>query len=153
MPHLKKVFDSLKSKTQLVAKLSENAQQKLESGEWHWIFAKDGSGMLPALKDAAEHFAEQIRVGEIVIRPELLNSLISLTQMNNLNALTDKVIFLTDAVERIAAGQYNDRIAMFYGARQMYIEAMSMNDPENRRIVLINAAKSADEANATARAD
>lgn len=146
VPHLKNVFDSLKGKSELIVKLSENAQQKLQSGEWHWVLAKDGSGMLPALKDAAEHFAEQIRVGKITVRPELLNSLIGLTQKNNLDALTDKVIFLTDVIERIAAGQYNDRVAMFYGARQIYIEAMSMNDPENRRIALLNAAKSADDA-------
>lgn len=145
-PHLKKVFDSLKGKTELVVKLSENAREKLESEEWHWVFAKDGSGMLPSLKDAAEHFAEQIRVGQKTVRPDMLNSLIGLTQKNNLDALTEKVIYLTDVVERIAAGQYNDRVAMFYGARQMYIEAMSMDDPENRRIALLNAAKSADDA-------
>jgi hypothetical protein len=148
-PHLKGVFDAFKGKTELVVKLSENAQQKLESGEWHWVLAKDGSGMLPVLKDAAESFAEQVRLGKITIRPELINSLVSLTQKNNLDALTDKVIELTDAVERISAGQYNDRVAMFYGARQMYIEAMSMSDPENRRIALLNAAKSADDAIAT----
>lgn len=146
VPHLKSVFNSLKGKTELVVKLSDEARKKLESGEWHWVFAKDGSGMLPILKDAAEDFAAQIRVGKITVRPDMLNSLISLTQKNNLDALTDKVIYLTDVVERIAAGQYNDRVAMFYSARQMYIEAMSMNDPKNRRIALLNAAKSADDA-------
>lgn len=79
-PHLKKVFDSLKGKTELVVKLSENAREKLESEEWHWVFAKDGSGMLPSLKDAAEHFAEQIRVGQKKVRPDMLNSLIGLTR-------------------------------------------------------------------------
>lgn len=72
-----------------------------------------------------------------------------MTQKNNLDALMQKVMELTGAVERIAAGQYNDRVAMFYGARQLYIEAMSMDDPENRRITLLNAAKSADDAIAT----
>lgn len=145
-PHIKKVFDSLKGKTELVIKLSENAREKLESEEWRWVFAKDGSGMLPSLKDAAEHFAEQIRVGQKTVRPHVLNSLMGLIQKNNLDALTDKVIYLTDIVEQIAAGQYNDRVAMSYGARQLYIEAMSMDDPENRRIALLNAAKTADDA-------
>jgi len=146
VPHLKSVFDSLKGKPELVVKLSEDARNKLESGEWHWVFAKDGSGMLPSLKDAAEHFAGQIRVDHKSVRPDLINSLIGLTQKSNLDALTDKVIYLTDVVERIAAGQYNDRVAMFYGARQQFIEAMSMNDMENRRIALLNTAKSADDA-------
>jgi hypothetical protein len=145
-PHIKKVFDSLKGKTELFVKLSDKAQEKLESKEWHWVLSKDGSGMLPILKDSAEDFAEQIRVGERVIKPDMLNSLIGLTQKKNLDALTDKVIYLTDVVEQISAGQYNDRVAMAYGARQMYIEAMSMDDPENRRIALLNAAKSADDA-------
>ena len=146
VPHLKNTFDSLKGKTELVVKMSEEARKKLESGEWHWVLASDGSGMLPSMKDAAEHFAGQIRVGQKTIHPDVINSLIGLTQKNNLDALTDKVIYLTDIVERISAGQYNDRVAMFYGARQMYIEAMGMNDTDNRRIALLNAAKSANEA-------
>lgn len=149
VPNLKSVFDSIKGNTELVVKLSEDARNKLESGEWHWVLAKDGSGMLPSFKDAVEHFAGQIRVGQKTIRPDMLNSIISLTQKNNLDGLTDKVIYLTDVAERIAAGQYNDRVAMFYSARQLYIEAMSMNDLENRRIALLNAAKSADNAIST----
>ena len=146
MPHLKKAFDSLKGKTELIVKLSEKARKNLECEEWHWVFAKDDSGLLPTLYNSAGHFAEQIRVGYKIIRPDMLNSLLGLIQKSNLDALTDKVIYLTNVVEQIAAGQYNDRVALYYGAKQLYIEAMSMNDPENRRIALLNAAKSADDA-------
>jgi len=147
-PHIKKIFDSLKGKTELVVKLSEEARRKLASKEWHWAMAKDGS-MLPTLKDAANDWAQQIRVDQITVRPDMIDSFIGLMQQDNLADLTQKVIELTEAVDRIAAGQYNDRIAMFYGARQLYIEAMCMTDPENRRIALLNAAKSADDAIAT----
>ena len=148
-PHMKKVLDSLKGKTELFAKLSEEARSKLDNEEWRWLFAKDGSGMLPSLYDeAAGHFAKggQIRVGLKTIRPDMLDSLIGLTQKSNLDALADKVIYLSNIVERIAAGQYNDRIALYYSARQICIEAMSMNNVENRRIALLNAVKSADDA-------
>lgn len=60
--------------------MSEEARKKLESGEWHWVLASDGSGMLPSMKDAAEHFAGQIRVGQKTIHPDVINSLIGLTQ-------------------------------------------------------------------------
>ena len=76
----------------------------------------------------------------------MMNALICLNQQHNLDALTDKIIELTDTVERIAAGQYNDRISMFYEARQTYIEAMAMTDLEDRRIALLNAAHSANKA-------
>lgn len=147
VPYIKDAFDAIKGETEIVAKLSANARKKLESGEWKWLFADDGSGMLPALYDnVGKHFAEQIRVGEQTIRPELMGALMSLVQKSNLDALTEKVIYLTGITERIAVGQYNDRVAMFYGARQMYIAAMSMDDPENRRVALLNAASSADSA-------
>ena len=148
-PHIKKVFDSIKGKTELVVKLSEEARRKLASGEWQWVMAKDGSGMLPTLRDTAKDWAQQIRVDQITVRPDMIDSIIGLGQQNNLAALTEKVVELAEAVDRIAAGQYNDRIAMFYGARQLYIEAMCMTDPENRRVALLNAAKSADDAIAT----
>lgn len=54
---LKNTFDSLKGKTELVVKMSEEARKKLESGgEWHWVLASDGGGMLPSMKDAAGTF-------------------------------------------------------------------------------------------------
>lgn len=149
VPYIKNVFDALKGKTELVAKLSDKAKQKLASGEWHWVTTKDGSDLLTTLKDEVGHFAEQIKIGEKTIRPDLMNALISLTQQNNLDALTAKVIELTDTVERIAAGQYNDRISMFYEARQTYIEAMAMLNLEDRRIALLNAAHSANKAIST----
>lgn len=122
VPHVKSFFDSLRGETELVAKLSKTAQEKLNDNEWRWVFAKDGSGMLPALQNESKHFAEQVRIGEKIIRPDMLDSLINLTQKNNLDALTEKIADLTVAVERIAAGQYSDRVAMFYSARQTYIE-------------------------------
>lgn len=149
IPYVKKIFDSLKGQPEIVVKLSDEAKKKLESGEWHWVFSQDGSGILPTLKDEANQFAKQVRLGEKVIRPDMLNSLIDMSQKKNLDALMDKIIYLTDVVEKISAGQYNDRVAMFYGARQLYIEAMSMNDPENKKIALLNAAKSSADAIST----
>ena len=146
VPHIQNLFDALMGKKELVAKLSDKAKKKLASGEWHWVTTKDGSDLLTTLKDEAGHFAEQIKIGEKTIRPDMMNALISLTQQNNLDALTDKIVELTDTVERIAAGQYNDRISMFYEARQTYIEAMAMSEPEDRRIALLNAAHSANKA-------
>jgi hypothetical protein len=140
------VFDSLQGNQEFIVKLSEQARKKLENGEWHWVLDKKKSGLLPVLKDGAEHWAEQVRIGEKTFRPDTLDSLMSLTQKNNLDALTEKIDYLTDVVEQIAAGQYNDRVAKFYGARQMFLEAISMSDPESQKIALLNAANSANDA-------
>ena len=146
IPALLKVFESMEGHTELIAKLSAEARQKLASGEWSWLFAKDGSGMLPTLRDEAKQWAEQVRLEEVTRHPELLDSLVNVAQSNNLVTLAEQINQLSDAVERIAAGQHLDRIARFYAARQLYIEAMSMTGPDHRRAALLQAAHVATEA-------
>lgn len=144
IPGLLKVFESLQGETDWIAKLSAEGRRKLASGEWSWIFAKDGSGILPTLRDEAK-WANQVRLEEVTRHPELLDSLVNVAQSNSLAMLAAQINELSNAVERIAAGQHFDRIARFYAARQLYIEAMSMTDPTHRRTALLNAAQVATE--------
>jgi hypothetical protein len=146
IPALLKVLESMEGHKDLVVKLSAEAREKLASGEWSWLFAKDGSGILPTLRDESKHWAEQVRLEEVIRHPELLDSLVNVAQSNTLAVLAEQINQLSDAVEHIAAGQHLDRIARFYAARQLYIEAMSMTDPAHRRAALLHAAQVATEA-------
>lgn len=146
IPALLKVLESMEGQTDLIVKLSKEARQKLSSGEWSWLFAKDGSGILPTLRDETKHWAKQVRLEEVTRHPELLDSLVNVAQSNNLAMLAEQINQLSDAVERIAAGQHLDRIARFYAARQLYIQAMSMTDSGDRRAALLHAAQVATEA-------
>ena len=145
VPALMKFLESLQGQTVLIPKLSAFAQQKLASGDWHWVFAKDGSGILTTLRDA-KSFTEQVKLEEVSFRPELVDSLVNVAQASSLAQLAEQINQLSDAVERIAAGQHFDRIARFYAARQLYIEAMGMTNSEHRRLALLNAAQVATEA-------
>ena len=57
IPHFQNLFNAIKGKTELVAKLSDKAKEKLASGEWYWVTTKGGSDLLTTLKDEAGHFA------------------------------------------------------------------------------------------------
>ena len=146
IPHLNNIIEAIKGKTEFVASLSEKAKRKLESNEWHWVASKDGSGLLTTLQDNLGNFAEQVKINMQTIRSDMMNAIINLMQQKNLDALMEKITELTDTVDKIAAGQYNDRISVFYEARQTYIEAMAMTDYESRRIALLNSAHSANKA-------
>lgn len=146
IPALLKVLESMEGRTDLIVKLSAEARQKLSSGEWSWLFAKDGSGILPTLRDETKRWAKQVRLEEVTRHPDLLDSLVNVAQSNNLAMLAEQINQLSDAVDRIAAGQHLDRIARFYAARQLYIEAMSMTDPAHRCAALLHAAQVATEA-------
>ena len=145
IPALLKALEALSGQPEFVAKLPKEARKKLASGEYSWLEAKDGSGLLPILRDATG-FSAQARLEEVTSRPDLMDSLVNVAQSNNLAMLADQINQLSDAVERIAAGQHFDRIARFYAARQLYIEAMSMTNPEHRQVALLNAAQIATEA-------
>ncbi len=145
VPALVQVIESLQSETLIVVKQSRAMREKIASGEWFWKEFKDGSGIMPDIRDA-QGWAQKVRLEEVSFRPNLVDSLVNVAQASSLAALTDKINQLSDAVDRIADGQHYDRIARYYSAKQLYIEAMGMADPERRQIALLNAAQSATEA-------
>jgi len=67
IPHIKRVFDSLKGNKELVVKLSEEARRKYEQGLIYLEQAKDDSGLIASFKDAMTgKYVGKVRLEEII---------------------------------------------------------------------------------------
>lgn len=127
--------------TEFVAKLSDYAKQMLKEGKWEFVIKKDTSNALALLRDRVTgKFQCSIELEQRVMKsleygPELI------AMQAKLAAITKEIEKMTRLVERIEQGQYNDRYAGFFGARQLFIESMVTSSETVRTNLLTDAIK------------
>ena len=130
-----------KSDTEYVANLSDYAKEKLKSGEWTLGVRKKTGETYAVIKDTATG-KNQSFVNLDARTVKDLGNLIELSAIQGqLSAITEQIEDLNRLVERIEQGQYNDRYAGFFSARQLVLEGLSANDERLKKELLISAIK------------
>ena len=130
-----------KGNTEYVANLSDYAKEKLKSGEWALGIKKDTGETYAVIKDTATGKNKSF----VTLDAKTVKDLGNLPQLSaiqgQLAAITEKIEDLNHLVERVEQGQYNDRYAGFFSARQLVVEALAANDEKLRKELLLFAIK------------
>jgi len=137
---------SLKPSKIMEANLTETAKQMLDKGEWLLKYSKTKEGFLPVLVDKSNHFVHQVTLKTKNIAPQLSDSLNSLATQQQLAAVMQQLEVMNNSIQRIERGQRDDRIGLFFSARQQFIEATAMSNGALQEQALLNAAKTANDA-------
>lgn len=130
--------------SEYVAVLSKEARSKLASGEWHWGLKKQTGEMFGVLQDSKGQFKEMVGLEQRSLNELGINLELMAMQMA-LEAIMDQIECLNRLMERVEQGQYNDRYAGFFSARQLVVEALAMTDEESRKELLLSAVKVGNE--------
>lgn len=135
---IKKLMD--KGDEEYVANLTDLAKEKLRTGEWQFGVKKDTKEVLAVLRDTKSgHISSQLTLDKKVIKD--LGSLPELSAMQSqLYNISEQIENLTRLLERVEQGQYNDRYAGFFSARQMTIEGLSASNKKIKKDLLVGAA-------------
>lgn len=126
--------------------VSNTAREMYEKGEWILKYSKTKDGFLPTLCDRTGKFIEQVTLNPKEVSPELLSALTNLSMQQQIGQLIQQIETLNNSIQRIERGQRDDRIGLFYSARQQYIEAISMSNYELRSQALLNVTHTANDA-------
>ncbi|WP_164508531.1 hypothetical protein [Lacticaseibacillus baoqingensis] len=127
------------SPDEYVAQFSDYAKAKLRSGEWQLGMRKDNGQLYAVLKDAASGQTrsfvtlEKRAVQELGNLPELA------ALSHQLATITAQIQTVSQTLKRVEQGQYNDRFAAYYSARQLIITGLSAQDPQLRQTLLTQA--------------
>lgn len=138
-----KLIDALSNidEVEYVAKFSDFAKGKLNSGEWSMGIRKKTGETYAVLKDSVTGKSKSI----VTLDEKIVNNLGHLPELSaiqsQLRAIADQIESLNRLVERVEQGQYNDRYAGFFSARQMVIEALVSSNNELKQELLIAAIK------------
>ncbi|WP_034551092.1 hypothetical protein [Carnobacterium funditum] len=127
--------------TKYVANISDYAKEKLDSGEWVLGIRKKTGETYAVIRDSVTGKNKSF----LTLDKEIAKGLGTLPELSaiqgQLASISEQIEKLNHLVQRVEQGQYNDRYAGFFSARQLVIEALSSNDEEIKKELLISAVK------------
>lgn len=139
-------LSSLKPQQLFDLGMSGTAESLYKSGKLILKMRKDGNGFLPILCDKSGKFFEQVNIKPNQMKPQLAEALNSMAVQQQLSEILDSLEEMNLKIESITQGQRNDRIGLYYSARQQYIEALNIKDSILKQQALMNVIKTANDA-------
>jgi len=134
-----------KNNTEYVANISEYAKKKLDSGEWSLGIRKKTGETYAVIKDTASGKSKSF----ITLDARTVNELGNLPELSaiqgQLATISEQIQDLNKLVKRIEQGQYNDRYAGFFSARQLVIEGLVAQDKKLKNELLLAAIKTSNQ--------
>lgn len=133
-----------KGETEYVANLTDYAKKKLAEGEWVFGTKKKTGQRYGTLRDKHGHFISQVELNPREVKE--LGELENLSAIQSqLHEISKQLEELSHQVIRVEQGQYNDRYAGFFTARQLLVEACLSNNEQLKQDLLLSAIKTAHE--------
>ncbi|MGO4937035.1 hypothetical protein ACTQ54_05350 [Fundicoccus sp. Sow4_H7] len=132
-------------KTEYVARLTDETKEKLNSGEWSLGIRKETDETYAVIKDTVTgKNLSMVTLDEKVV--DKIGNLPELSAIQNqLADISKQIESLNQLVERVEQGQYNDRYAGFFSARQMVVEALASTNEDLKKSLLTAAIQSNNE--------
>ena len=128
--------------------LGKDAKKLLDEGVLKFVPRNDGDGFLPILSGPDNKFAAQVRLHPKDMTPELANGINNYVINKQLAEISKKLDEINDTLEKVEAGQRNDRIGLICSAENIFRQALSVKDVELQRQLMATAIQTANNGRA-----
>lgn len=130
---------------QYVADVSDKIKKRIKSGELAFVIDKINGRLKGDLRDT--------KTGQLLkkldLTPQEVNKLGRLPELASMQAqlkgISQQLEALNFNITRIEQGQYNDRYAGYFSARQMLIESMLIENDASKKQLIFSAIQSSNE--------
>lgn len=143
LPSIINLYQSMNPEHYLVANLTEEQKKMTSEGLLKLMKDKDGNLLAVLTKNGKIH--NQIPLKDISMTPNLngaVNNFIIQQQMAQIIGMINQV---QQSVDRVIAGQQDDRIGLCNSAEQQLINARRIKNEDIRLLCLVNAIQSAED--------
>ena len=143
LPSINNLYQSVNPEHYLVANLTEEQKKMMSEGLLKLMKDKDGNLLAVLTKNGKIH--NQVRLKDISMTPNLngaVNDFIIQQQMAKIIGMINQV---QQSVDRVIAGQQDDRIGLCNSAEQQLINARRIKNEDIRLLCLVNAIQSAED--------
>ena len=148
LPGIAEVISSMaQSQHLMLAKMDEYVKELIDQGVYRFVLDKNGE-ILPTIRDA-NGFVKQVRLEEMTLAPNLVQSLNNLSLHAIMIQILDKIEYVGDAIRELHIELQNDRIALAESARDRLRQARLIQDAKLREYSMISAIQGATEAKRT----
>ncbi|MDY5162775.1 hypothetical protein [Leuconostoc citreum] len=134
-----------KNETEYVAKLSDSAKEKIKTGEWSFGIKKKTGETYGVIKDTKTGKNQSF----LALDKKTVTDLGNLPELAAIQAqlasIAEAIENLNHLIQRVEQGQYNDRFAGFFSARQLIIEGLQAKDEFAKKSLLLNAIQTNNE--------
>ncbi len=145
LPAIAEVISTMANKEHvMIAKMDNYVKKLIDKGIYRFTIDKQGE-ILPTIR-GADGFVKQVRLENMVLTPNLTQSLNNLSMHAVMAQILDEIEYVGDAIREIHIGLQNDRLAMAESARDKLKQARMIQDSRLREIALIGAVNSATDA-------
>ena len=145
LPGIAEVISSMaQSKHLMIAKMDGYVKELIDQGVYRFVLDKNGE-ILPTIRDA-NGFVKQVRLEEMTLAPNLVQSLNNLSLHAVMAQILDRIEYVGDAIRELHIELQNDRIALAESARDRLRQARLLQDAKLREYAMISAIQSATEA-------
>lgn len=128
-----------------VAKFSDMAKEKIKTGEWSLAIKKKTGETYGVIRDTKSGKSQSF----LTLDKKAVNTLGNLPELSaiqtQLASISEAIEKLNQLIERVEQGQYNDRFAGFFSARQLIIEGLQSRDEFTKKSLLLNAIQTNNE--------
>lgn len=144
-PAIAEVIGSMAAKDHImIVKMDSYVKDLIDKGIYRFTIDKNGE-ILPTIRDA-DGFVKQVRLEDMALTPNLMQSLNNLSTHAVMARILDEIKYIGDAIREIHIELQNDRLAMAEGARDKLLQARKIQDAKLREIAMLNVINSATDA-------
>ena len=145
LPAIAEVIGAMADKDHImVAKMDSYVKDLIDKGIYRFIIDKQGE-ILPTIRDA-DGFVKQVRLEDMALTPNLIQSLNNLSTHAVMAQILDEIEYVGDAIREIHVELQNDRLAMAEGARDKLMQARLIQDAKLREAAMLDVIHSATDA-------
>ncbi|OEY72813.1 hypothetical protein [Salegentibacter salarius] len=133
VPGVANIISSVGDKGRYIADLTKKQAEKINSGEWEFVKAKDGSGLKAILRDAKnKNFKGQANITLEDVSPAQMQNLLNATQMlmiqQAITQVSKQIEYLDEKVSDVLYGAQNDRLAYIQSGYNLFLQAQASEE-------------------------
>lgn len=145
LPAIAEVIEAMAEKDHImIAKMDDYVKNLIDRGTYRFSIDKNGE-ILPTIRDA-NGIVKQVRLEDISLKPDLMQSLNNLLIHAGMAQILDEIEYVGDEIKEIHVELQNDRIAMAEGARDKLKQARLIQDARLREAAMLSVINSATDA-------
>lgn len=145
LPAIAEVIGAMAAKDHImIAKMDAYVKDLIDKGIYRFTIDKQGE-ILPTIRDA-NGFVKQVRLEDMKLAPNLVQSLNNLSTHAVMAQILDEIEYISDAIKELHVELQNDRLATAEGARDKLLQARCIQDTKLRETAILSAIHSATDA-------
>ena len=145
LPNFVDIVKSTISSDIYQAVFTNKQKSMLADGTIELMTSNKGNLLACLINPKTKKIISSVNLEKVKLTPELNSAISNLSAQLQMAQIVQDIQYVQIAVEEVRRGQQDDRLAIAYSCKQRLLQAMSIKDPQIRKLALMNVTSSAED--------